>query len=45
MIRLALDLGMSVTAEGVENQLQHETLWASGCGLGQGNFYGYPGYA
>jgi diguanylate cyclase (GGDEF)-like protein len=42
MTRLALDLGMSITAEGVENQLQHQTLVATGCGFGQGHFYGFP---
>jgi len=42
MIRLALDLGMSVTAEGVENELQHLTLIGIGCGFGQGHFYGFP---
>ena len=40
--RLALDLGMSVTAEGVENELQHQTLVATGCGFAQGHFYGVP---
>ena len=43
MTRLALDLGMSVTAEGVENQLRHENLLATGCGFGPGHFYGFPG--
>jgi len=42
MTRLALDLGMSVTAEGVENELQHTTLIATGCGFAQGYFYGFP---
>jgi len=42
MTRLAQDLGMSVTAEGVENELQHTTLIATGCGFGQGHFYGFP---
>ena len=42
MTRLALDLGMSVTAEGVENELQHSTLTATGCGFAQGHFYGFP---
>ena len=42
MTRLALDLGMSVTAEGVENELQHATLIATGCGFAQGYFYGFP---
>lgn len=42
MTRLALDLDMSVTAEGVENALQHTTLIATGCGFAQGHFYGFP---
>ena len=42
MTRLALDLGMSVTAEGVENELQHTSLIATGCGFAQGHFYGVP---
>ena len=42
MTRLALDLGMSVTAEGVENSLQHATLIAIGCGFAQGHLYGFP---
>lgn len=40
--RLGLDLNMSITAEGVENEIQHQTLKATGCGYGQGHFYGSP---
>ena len=40
--RLGLDLNISITAEGVESEIQHLTLKATGCGYGQGHFYGSP---
>lgn len=40
--RLGQDLNLSITAEGVENEIQHLTLKATGCGYGQGHFYGSP---
>ncbi len=42
MIKLADTLGISVVAEGIENQEQHNTLLAMGCATGQGYFYGRP---
>lgn len=42
MIKLADSLGISVVAEGIENQEQHNTLLAMGCTNGQGYFYGRP---
>lgn len=42
MIKLADSLGISVVAEGIENQEQHNTLLAMGCANGQGYFYGRP---
>lgn len=42
MIKLADTLGISVVAEGIENQEQHNTLLAMGCTTGQGYFYGRP---
>jgi len=42
MSRLADDLGLSVTAEGVESEAQHTVLLAAGCRYGQGHYYGRP---
>ncbi|MEM6499612.1 MAG: EAL domain-containing protein, partial [Pseudomonadota bacterium] len=42
MIKLADSLGISVVAEGIEDQEQHNTLLAMGCANGQGYFYGHP---
>ena len=42
MIKLADSLGISVVAEGIEDQEQHNTLLAMGCANGQGYFYGRP---
>ena len=42
MIKLADTLGISVVAEGIENQEQHNTLLAMGCSTGQGYFYDRP---
>lgn len=42
MLNLAESLGLSVVAEGIENQEQHNTLLAMGCSNGQGYLYGRP---
>jgi diguanylate cyclase (GGDEF)-like protein len=42
MIRLSLDLGLDVIAEGVEFEAQAEALLAMGCLKGQGFLFGYP---
>ena len=42
MIRLSLDLGLDVIAEGVELEAQAEALLAMGCLKGQGFLYGHP---
>lgn len=42
VIDLGKSLGLSVIAEGVETQAQRNTLYAMGCKLYQGYFYGKP---
>jgi diguanylate cyclase (GGDEF)-like protein len=42
MIRLALDLGLDVIAEGIELEAQAEALLAMGCLKGQGFLFGHP---
>ena len=42
MIRLSLDLGLDVIAEGVELEAQAEALLAMGCLKGQGFLFGHP---
>jgi EAL domain-containing protein (putative c-di-GMP-specific phosphodiesterase class I) len=42
IIALASGLGLTVIAEGVETRVQHDTLIAEGCLLGQGYLYGKP---
>jgi diguanylate cyclase (GGDEF)-like protein len=42
MIRLSIDLGLDVIAEGVEFEAQAEALLAMGCLKGQGFLFGYP---
>lgn len=42
VIELARALGLTVVAEGVENQAVHRTLRRLGCAMGQGWFYGKP---
>jgi diguanylate cyclase (GGDEF)-like protein len=42
MIRLSLDLGLDVIAEGVELEAQAEVLLAMGCLKGQGFLFGHP---
>ena len=42
MIRLSLDLGLDVIAEGVELEAQAEALLAMGCCKGQGFLFGHP---
>ena len=42
MLNLAESLGLSVVAEGIENQEQHNTLLAMGCSNGQGYLHGRP---
>ena len=42
MIRLSLDLGLDVIAEGVELEAQAEALLAMGCLRGQGFLFGHP---
>lgn len=37
------DLGLEVTAEGIETMQQREALLAMGCSLGQGYLFGRPG--
>ena len=39
---LAHDLGLTVVAEGVESQAQHERIYANGCDAVQGNLYARP---
>ncbi|MEV6965037.1 EAL domain-containing protein [Hamadaea sp. NPDC051192] len=45
IIGLAHDLGLSVTAEGVEHQAQADRLRALGCDAAQGWLFGQPGPA
>ena len=42
MMRLAADLGLSVTAEGVETQAQRTCLLQHGCEFAQGYLFGRP---
>jgi EAL domain-containing protein (putative c-di-GMP-specific phosphodiesterase class I) len=42
IIQLALNLGMTSVAEGIENKEQVEILRALGCKVGQGYFYYKP---
>jgi EAL domain-containing protein (putative c-di-GMP-specific phosphodiesterase class I) len=42
IIALAEELGLTVTAEGIENGQQHAQLQALGCGFGQGYLFGGP---
>ncbi len=42
IIVMAHQLGITVVAEGVETQAQHELLLAAGCDYGQGYFYCRP---
>ncbi len=42
MIALAQDLSLTVIAEGIETESQHQGLLAMGCGLGQGYWFGRP---
>ena len=42
MMRLAADLGLSVTAEGVETQAQRACLLEHGCEFAQGYLFGRP---
>jgi diguanylate cyclase (GGDEF)-like protein len=39
---IAKQLGLSVTAEGVDSPKHHDLLANLGCGWGQGHFYGMP---
>ncbi len=43
MIRLGLDLGLEVVAEGIERESQRLALLAMGCLRGQGHLFGRPG--
>ena len=43
MIRLGLDLGLEVVAEGIETEQQRLALQAMGCCWGQGHLFGRPG--
>lgn len=45
IVRLAQELGITVTAEGVETQLQAETLREMACDYGQGYVFARPGDA
>ncbi len=42
MIRLSRDLGLSLIAEGIETNAQHDGLLAMGCNQGQGYLFGRP---
>ncbi|MDH4064569.1 MAG: bifunctional diguanylate cyclase/phosphodiesterase, partial [Acidobacteriota bacterium] len=42
IVRLAEELGLSVTAEGIETGAQHEQLRALGCGYAQGYLFARP---
>ena len=42
IIMMAKSLGLSVVAEGVESQIQEDTLHRLGCDWLQGYFYGNP---
>ena len=41
-MELAHDLGLTVVAEGIENDRQYEQLHKLGCDLGQGYLLGAP---
>ncbi|MCX4748819.1 EAL domain-containing protein [Kitasatospora sp. NBC_01287] len=45
MVRLAHDLGLTVTAEGIENAAQAERLRLTGCDTAQGWYFARPGAA
>ncbi|WP_232247645.1 putative bifunctional diguanylate cyclase/phosphodiesterase [Kitasatospora azatica] len=45
MVRLAHDLGLTVTAEGIESAAQAERLRLTGCDTAQGWFFARPGDA
>ncbi|WP_329580312.1 EAL domain-containing protein [Kitasatospora sp. NBC_01250] len=45
MVRLAHDLGLTVTAEGIENAAQAERLRLTGCDTAQGWYFARPGEA
>lgn len=42
LLEMIADLGLSVTAEGVETAEQAEFLWAAGCRSAQGRYYAPP---
>ncbi|MBC3886276.1 bifunctional diguanylate cyclase/phosphodiesterase [Undibacterium griseum] len=42
IVQLGQNLGLSIIAEGVENQMQADTLMSYGCHLAQGYFYARP---
>ncbi|MGB5325083.1 MAG: EAL domain-containing protein [Pseudomonadales bacterium] len=42
IIKMAHELGVSVVAEGIENQSQLDFLKKSGCNFGQGYYFGKP---
>lgn len=42
VIGLCTDLGMDVVAEGIETQLQADTVYAAGCAFAQGHLFGKP---
>jgi diguanylate cyclase (GGDEF)-like protein/PAS domain S-box-containing protein len=42
LVQLADQLGLSVTAEGIETSVQHEQLRALGCGFAQGYLFARP---
>ncbi|MFZ6863098.1 bifunctional diguanylate cyclase/phosphodiesterase [Undibacterium sp. Ji67W] len=42
IVQLGQNLGLSIIAEGVENQMQADTLISFGCHLAQGYFYAKP---
>jgi len=45
VVNLGRSLGISIVAEGVENERQHAFLAALGCDFGQGYLYGHAGPA
>jgi EAL domain-containing protein (putative c-di-GMP-specific phosphodiesterase class I) len=42
MVRVCVDLGMTVVTEGVETTEERETLISLGCDVLQGYFFGRP---
>ena len=42
VIRLAHDLGLSVVAEGIEDEATLQTLEQLGCDIGQGHLFSRP---